>query len=61
MRRPKKLDPKTLWVITDSNQPITPPSEAFQLEEFTELWSKLTEEDRQEWLERVKNLAEDQS
>ena len=27
MPRPKqkKLDPKILWVITDSNQPITPP------------------------------------
>ena len=24
-RRTRKLDPKTLWVVTDSNQPITPP------------------------------------
>ena len=24
MRRPKKLDPTTLWVITDSTKPITP-------------------------------------
>lgn len=25
MRRLQKLDPKTLWVVTDSNQPVTPP------------------------------------
>ena len=26
MRRPrKKLDPKTLWIVTDSHQPLTPP------------------------------------
>ena len=24
MRKPKKLDPKTLWVVTDSTGPITP-------------------------------------
>jgi hypothetical protein len=24
MRRHKKLDPRTLWVVTDSNQPLTP-------------------------------------
>ena len=34
MRRPKKLDPKTQWIVADSNQPVAP---AFYHEELANI------------------------
>ena len=53
MRRPKKLDPKTIWVITDSDQPITPP---FYREELAKAALKELSKDREN-LEVQQNSA----